>query len=271
MVPVHYVQFLKIITTCMQYFTHVYVMGDGVMKLKLDNMKRVKNNKNNDPPGLYCIDTLYKNIKFYSLKLNVNLSAEEHKLDKTYNVHVDYIHVKLTKNYKIKNLETEMTLYIKMFFQHENELQPSLAVVDLDDTLINREGDILVTNLKQYLRMLNSLFDFVILWSHGCQNHVNFIFETVMAPYKPYFKEILARNSTFEIHNKGLGCMLKYMNIKHGICELNYTLLIDDQSENYNRDYDFFIHAPTVTTQEKHSERMWILLNELRHNLMIKI
>ncbi|UVX94914.1 38K protein [Callinectes sapidus nudivirus] len=246
----------KILNVCSSIFTHVYIV-DPEFKIQLQSIIFAENNKNEDSPGIYNINIVYNNIKNYSLMLNMN---GESNYDETYNTHVDYLNYPISKNFNLSHFMNNLKFRINVFFNRNNitEINKSVAVIDLDDTLIDKEGDIIIKHLHKYLTNIKSIFDIIILWSHGCQNHVNHIFENSMAPYRSYFDIIIAKQSSNKTYNKGIGKVLKTLNVNYGICNLSTTLLIDDQSTNFNKDYDYFVHVPKYS--KVFNKRMWRFL-----------
>lgn len=216
----------------------------------------IVNNKNGDPPGIYNISYINNSVKHYSLKLNINKESDE-----SYNVHVDYLDITLNGSFNYEQYESDIQFKINIFHQHKPCKIASVAVVDLDDTLINENCEILIENLNNYLIIMKRFFDYIIIWSHGNQSHVNYAFNSVLAPYKKYFSDIIARSSQFKSNNKGIGIILRFLNRKYDVCQLSHTMLVDDQSCNYNRDYDYFIHTPC--NDRLYNKRMWTMLKEV--------
>ncbi|QBB28652.1 38K protein [Homarus gammarus nudivirus] len=261
--PIKYLElFHKLLNICKNYFTHIYIVGSN---FKL--FQTVTNNRTEDPPGIYNIHHIYNNIKNYSLLLTLKNNDQEDNMS-VYNVHVDYMSLLLDDTVDYQNFETMLKFRINIFFKNKNpfEYRKSVAILDLDDTLINKDGEIIIKDLHKYLETIRSLFNIVILWSHGCQSHVNYTFSNTMKPYKNYFTDKLARKSTFQLHNKGIGAILKHLNLTYNVHELDKTLLIDDQQLNYNKDYDYFIHVPKYS--EYFSNRMWTLLDEVNKDMI---
>lgn len=286
---------IKLLKLCRNYFTNIYLKESPFVNYnKYDNVK-IKN-RNSDPPGTYIIQYINNNIKCYSLKLtltngtvqdkvtpmeidddlnstlpindnNIYQSPMNEEQDNIFNVHVDYKVVKLAKNFNFENLKIDIESKLNSYFKYKPKKSPkSVVVIDLDDTLINKDFEIIIEPLDQYLNVLRQHFDYVVLWSHGCQQHVNHAFSTVMKPYFIYFNDIIAKSASSKIFNKGIGRLLYHLNKKFDVLELNNTLLIDDQLCNYNYDYDFFIHAPH--NSDIHSTRMWELLNTTIKKIM---
>ncbi|UBZ25638.1 38K protein [Carcinus maenas nudivirus] len=253
-----------IIKNTYKLFTHIYILKN--LSSQLLKIETLNNNKNDDPPGLYYINKIYNNIKTYSMLLNLG-SFEESNTDSTYNVHVDYLYYKITYQFDKKAFINNIKSQLDGFFRQKIEVNSttSVAILDLDDTIINKNGDVIIKNLHKYLSTIQSMFDIIILWSHGCQSHVNNTFETTLSDYKIYFKDVMARQSSFKLINKGIGRVLKFLNSRYDICELSSTLLIDDQSCNYNKDYDYFIHVPVY--DRLFNVKMWKLLSLIQKNL----
>ena len=265
--------FKKLIDVCQEFFSHIYLVSRNVIKY-LDDVEiiHVPCNKTFDHPGIYYINKINNNIKCYSLKLNVNKDKCNIEEDETFHVHVTYKHINLNKTFNFKNFKAELQMNLSLFFRTRKisvKQSSSVAVLDLDDTIIDEKGEIIIENLGEYLTILKSLFGYIMLWSHGCQEHVNHIFKNSLAPYKSYFNLIVARSSSFQTKNKGISLVLQYLNTKEGILELDSTILIDDQPFNYNNDYDYFLHVPNKN--KCHSERMWKLLIEVKKEMSQKL
>ncbi len=260
----------ELLEICDYYFTHIYIRN-LVDDVPVDAHDALTTNKDSDAPGTYIIKKINNNIKNYSMKLTVTTNAYQ-EMEKTadpapkkHNVHVDYKVVVLNKKFNAENFKMDVHAKIAKFFKPKRYENQSVVVLDLDDTLIDAEGEIIINDLMKFLNLLHRYFNFVILWSHGCQQHVNYIFNTTMKKYQLYFDDVIAKVSTSDLYNKGIGKLLSHLNTKFNVVELGRTLLIDDQLCNYNFDYDYFIHAPSKS--EKHSERMWEMLNETVHQM----
>lgn len=267
--------FKKLVVMCNSYFTHVYISMNVYFRdncldtITTDDdtlvIRKASYNQNNDSNGLYFIEFLNNNVKSYSMKINIT-DKWDAKLDETNNIHVNYYHLDLTKKIDFDLVNNEILFNLLTFFDKScSQTHKSVAIVDLDDTLIDKDGEIIIQNLNQYLHILRTMFDYVILWSHGSIGHVNHVFNKNLAPFKKSFSDVIARTSSFFCMNKGIGTVLRHLNQKFSICSLSHTLLIDDQSKNYKYDYDYFIHAPNIPVI--HNERMWAMLKDLYHNL----
>ena len=230
-------QVSAIVKACTDLFDKVYLLGG----------EPLTSNHLNDPDGVYTIEKISNSVKYYSLYLNINGPEDFEQSD----VHVDYLNYKVDKYFKVKQLKDVIQYKLDIFFPKNCPISrteaKSVAVLDLDDTLINSTGEIIINNLHQYLERLRQHFTYIVLWSHGCQRHVNHIFQNNMAPYVQYFNLIITRNSVCQKSKKGIGYILKQLNLKFQTTSLSTTLLIDDQFCNYNSDYDYFIHTPHIT------------------------
>ncbi|UOT91810.1 38K protein [Aratus pisonii nudivirus] len=260
-------KFQNIIELCNFYFTHIYIISNRIITLNMNEITNKLTNDDLDPSGIYYIEVINNNIKYYSVKLNLNNDDDDINCHRK-NVHVDYININLDNNYNKNNLNNEIYNNLQIFYKNNKTCKKSsVAVIDLDETIIDSECNIKLDNLHVYLTILNKVFDKVILWSHGCNSHVNHCFSTNLLEYKPYFCSILSKSSKSECKNKGIGFILKHLNLNYDICELKSTILIDDQKTNYNKDYDFFIHAPS--SKKYFNERMWKMLIQVK-NLAFK-
>ena len=113
----------------------------------------------------------------------------------------------------------------------------NIAVFDLDDTIIDKDGKIIINDLHSELTTLRSYFDFIILWSHGNDCHVRY--HTNKIKFK--FDLVLCRDEI--VKYKGTGKVFKELFYKYGVVSLKNTLLVDDLSENSAEDYDYIIIA----------------------------
>ncbi|UHB41786.1 38K protein [Macrobrachium rosenbergii nudivirus] len=253
---------LKLIINCaLERFSHVYILNKSSSK---------KTNDNNDPSGLYLIREITNAIKCYSLMLNINIEKD---YTNNNDVHVDYIMYSINNDMDIKNLfniiDAKVTTFYVINTKNTVIRKKSVVVLDLDETLINREGKIIITDLHKYLGTLKTMFTYVVLWTHGCQRHANNIFQNSLASYKNYFDLVIVRNSNCQKSKKGLGYILKLLNEKYGVMSLSDTMLIDDQKSNYNYDYDYFIHVPRYNFRT-FSTIMFRLLSNVQHEINLK-
>ncbi|AII15847.1 38K protein [Penaeus monodon nudivirus] len=253
---------VRFISICYNKFTHVYVVSgcDYKQVFKLGHIRPY--NSDDDAPGLYFIKEINNNIRYYSILLNVN----DFKCQtQNYNIHVDFKYISIDKNFNEESFINDVDFYINSFYGKKKKLtKKSIVVIDLDDTIINRDGDIIIENFKEYFNIIKRTFDLVVLWSHGCQRHVNHILENALSAYRYEFDMIIVRNSALQVSNKGIGFMLKQANVRFNVEEFTQSLLIDDQSCNYLYDYDYFIHVPKGLSYNRYNKQMWKMLYALQ-------
>lgn len=264
---------LKLLKETSFYFTHIYVRN---ITFPYSDIIHLECNRPNDAPGIYTIDYVNANIKTYSMNLTVKTrvcSSEtgeqmEDEDESWQNTHVDYKTVVLCNNYNYDWLKADIEARLRCFFRNSKfgTLKKSIAVLDLDDTLIDEKYDLIIDNLDQYLMQLKKVYDYIVLWSYGCQQHVNVATSTTLRPYLKFFDCVIARGMSKTTHKKGIGKLLAHLNAKLGVIELGHTLLVDDQKCNYNWDYDYFLHAPSHS--KHHSSRMWTLLFEMMQTIV---
>ena len=252
----------KFITICYKKFTHTYILnGDNYKNMFIKKTCQVKN-VDGDNPGLFFIKTIQNNIRCYSMLLNVNdynNSTEDCK------VHIDFKHINMDRNFNACQFKKDINFSLQNFFMKKGPLvKKSIVVIDLDDTIIDRDGNFIIYNFQKYFEILKRTFDLVVLWSHGCQQHVNHIFTTTLRDYKNSFDLIIVRNSSVQLANKGIGYILKLANIKFNVVEFTNSALIDDQACNYMNDYDYFIHVPKSVNAKLFNQRMWGMLYALQ-------
>ncbi len=260
----------KLITICLNYFTHIYLININKFK-KYIPLKIKVNNAENDLPGIYNIDEINNNIRCYSVQFVIN-DLEFSVKDE--NVNINFKHIFMSKNFNFNSFEMEIKFYLNAFFNKPDRYplkKASVLVIDLDDTIINRNGDLIIENFYEYLKIIKRTFTYVVLWSHGCQQHVNHIFQTTLKDYNKSFDMIIAKNSSVQLNNKGIGYLLKVLNEKFNVEELTVSILVDDQKLNYNNDYDYFLHVPKGLTYEAYNKEMWSYLYKIQKKLEQKI
>lgn len=165
----------------------------------------------------------------------------------------------------------------------------SVIVFDLDDTLIHEDDNTTTTNtnnniinndttslnkdiheIKTYknrkiefvdiVKIVNfarCIFDKVILWSHGTTKHVYKMLN--LGKYTNVFDLIISRDNAMPTDicpNKGIGFVLKQMNIHFKTTRITKACLVDNEISNFNNDYDFFIHVTKFSTE--------LIMNRLR-------
>ncbi|UVT30847.1 38K protein [Penaeus vannamei nudivirus] len=254
----------NLLMTCFQHFTHMYILHGSFARCFFQDAKRKRVNHEDDLPGIYFIKNIHNNIKCYSMLINVNDFNFVYSNKYT---HVDYKNLSVGKNFDFNALSKELSLNLRSFFRTNANKKKSIAVIDLDDTIINKNGDFILEPFDKYLATLKNTFDLVVLWSHGCQQHVNHVFSNTLNGYAKEFDMIMVRSSSVQISNKGKGFLLQLMNQAFGVIEFTYSVLIDDQAYNYKNDYDCFIHVPKCLSHKAYNKQMWNMLYKLKNTI----
>lgn len=186
-------------------------------------------------------------IRDYRIK--IYLDRGEYIEDKKKQLYVDYLHA---YGMSIDEIISKTRELRNNFYARGNgNLAKSVAVFDLDDTLIDDQGMLLTPIIPEILCGFRKIFTFIVMWSHGNTEHVEKYRTMIekMCGFK--FDLIINRYITTECANKGLGGVLRHLNIEHGVTRLSTTCLIDDLSCNFSNDYLFFIEVPKCGDYER--------------------
>lgn len=202
-------------------------------------------NTNDDESNskIIIIEKINPLIKYYSHRIFINGDGED---EKKLNIHVDYSNFFIDKKTQISNINDVILKKLHTFSSNLNifKNKSSVLVMDLDNTIIDRDSNLLFDEIGEVLRKLTNHFDYFVLWSHGCSRHVNNCISTVLKETSLKFDLIISKMSHMEPYNKGFGYVFKLLNSKFGICNVSYCALIDDQASNYIGDYDHFLQVP---------------------------
>lgn len=126
-----------------------------------------------------------------------------------------------------------------------------VTVFDLDDTIINRAIDFISPYTVDLLNIMKGRSDFMVLWSHGSELHVNKA--VVKLNLIKYFDTIISRSDYDCVttqFNKGLGFIKYTLNKLYKVCSIDQAILIDDKSANFMNDYSTFIEVPLGPVEE---------------------
>lgn len=117
-----------------------------------------------------------------------------------------------------------------------------VVVIDLDETLIDCK-DRAIVDIKRVIACLRSYFDILVLWTHGDGDHLrsSLVLHPDIQVDQLYYRDA----AIDENYQKGLGHVLKSLNENLRVSEIAYSCLIDDCSDNYQQDYNTFIHMPS--------------------------
>lgn len=165
------------------------------------------------------------------------------------NLYVDFLDARQYKNTREIVVQVE-SLYNR--FKQPLELQESVVVWDLDETLINDDGTPTSDKLEVYLKLFRNHFKRMVVWSHGDPAHV--FGHLNKLNIKHHFDMVITRSYREEYgKNKGIGYVLKCLNKKFKTTQIYYSCLIDDKPENFKNDYTFYLRLDP--TERDHSQR----------------
>lgn len=262
-------RFESLIQATSQHFSKTYIVwngsGDGddagsdgqlqrQLRYRLPNVCKQITNNESDLNGRYDNFKIYEIRRVSPLLSHYNVgvwcSAADNDGDVDgrastvrrvlrKNVHVHYVvlqqHVRATEF-----LAT--VLAKKNDFFREGVRPETCIVYDLDETLIDDQYTLLSPNVIQLLRNSKTLFDRLVLWTHGNTNHAR---ASLQLHHEFEFDLVISRNVTAQrCYNKGIGLVLRNLNQVYGVTNLLMSVLVDDTRRNYNNDYDYFIQIP---------------------------
>ena len=128
----------------------------------------------------------------------------------------------------------------------QNCIRPPASVVvwDLDETILRADDTVKCS--KEVLESWRSHFDYMVLWSNGIADHVSTSLEKLQID--ELFDMTISR-SLFDTMGsiKPYGLLLKYLNRKFGVPYTTISVLVDDLEDNFNNDYDIFVHCNSDT------------------------
>lgn len=199
-------------------------------------------------------------IKNYSLRLFVDESNENIEAEKQRNLHVDYDTATLMDYSSLASAIHRKTIFVSRI--NKPNLPVSVIVFDLDETLIDTNGQLLTTTTKKQLKRMRAIFDYVVLWSHGCNRHVDNILLTVMGDFRKIFDLTISRCIGDPVSNKGMGLVFRRLNEMYGISEISFCVLVDDQAQNYVGDYDCFLFVDEAISYDHMFTSLIQIINE---------
>ncbi|UBZ25546.1 38K protein [Crangon crangon nudivirus] len=165
-------------------------------------------------------------------------------------IHVDYGQVSVITD--LQGIYTKRDIFIRNS-RHSPE-PVSVIVYDLDDTIINRDGDYITSNIKELINHSRRYFDYIFLWSHGCSRHVENAKQTCINGIGFDFDYIISKRTMDTISNKGFGKVFRILNEQYGVATIAYSALVDDLASNYVGDYDCFLHISDSETKNRDRE-----------------
>lgn len=235
----------KLLAKVNNSFGAIFIVGDYENR---DIAKSVRKKCDKYFQGALLISENYeKNIRHYSCFVvfgnNTEIINDKYVYYSCANIHVDYIRSTFDDNYKdlVANIIKKQEI-----FHGNKDKRASVCVFDLDDTLIDFEGNLKSSNIRDVIEYTGDIFDYVVLWTHGSTGHANRYIER----YGFKFDLVISRNDLAPIIcNKGIGLVLRELNrardpstgLNCNVTEFTFTCLVDDLKKNYCKDYTYFI------------------------------
>lgn len=241
---------IKVLKFIINNYSLIYVLKNEDENIKsiiksIGFISQFKNtNIDESNSKIIVIEKINPLIKNYSHRIYINSDEDEN--EKKLNIHIDYSSFIINKKSQISNINDVLLKKLHIFTNNSTIFKdkPSVLVMDLDNTIIDKDSNLLFDEIGQVLRKLTTHFDYFVLWSHGCSRHVNNCILTVLQETNLKFDLIISKLSHIEPHNKGFGYVFKLLNSKFGVYNISYCALIDDQASNYIGDYDHFLQVP---------------------------
>jgi hypothetical protein len=153
-----------------------------------------------------------------------------------YSTHMDQIKAKIKEN-------------ADNYFRNNFQFPSNVIVFDMDETLITCDLNLFYRDIFKDLQLYRSVFEFIILWTHGTEDYLHETwskFDTEEFTFDMFMSRRVSIDRTD--FNKGLGAVLKQLNVKFGIQKLGFTTLVDDKESNFESDYDVFVHITSPPT-----------------------
>lgn len=125
----------------------------------------------------------------------------------------------------------------------------NVIVFDMDDTLIDKSTIPFYKKIFDDLKLYKELFQYVVLWTHGTTPYLS----EVKLDFQ--FDLYLSRNGE-ESENKGLGAVLRELNKSHRVTKLDFCVLVDDGTFNFEGDYDLFLHVNAKPTSSSYLHKL---------------
>lgn len=255
-----------LLTFLKTHFHIVYILGNFFQKIikhyKLSQYLVKFSNTKEDysyPTCVIFIKQINSLIGHYSLKIYINNRNKVLETDnRRLNVHVDYLsYGNFWKNYN--RISKDIYRVHSSFAKNIIETLPkSIIVFDLDETIIDQDYCLVCSYVKELLQESRAIFDYMVLWSHGNTSHVQRSIK--LYEMDKLFDLVLTRGRfQYECFNKGFGLVLKHLNKNHGISNVKYSVLVDDQEDNFNNDYSYYIKVDKAITNTQYKKKFTIL------------
>lgn len=146
-----------------------------------------------------------------------------------------------------KNYTIQQTSITNNFTQYNNITTikaVNVLVFDMDDTLINKDDE-LIADKADFIygfKKLRDIFNYIGIWSHGNNRHVEQCHRKELNDIHLDF--VISRDANLnEQGNKSLIRILRILNKNYNVGSINFSVLVDDNSLNFNNDYSLFIEV----------------------------
>ena len=278
--------FTTFINTLNFYFTEIYLI-DGTqrrsksikngsatkMHLLYRNLDKSYIHFVSQPPtnltcyNFYVLLTKAKTYLMESLKPNSTMCD-----DKDRNMLIYTNHLTISSNV-IREEHLNIIVQQQTNFFATSSAVCTVIVFDLDDTLIDDKNQPLVSNLAEFIDHTRTIFDYVVLWSHGTCEHVHSNLK--MYKLQKSFDLVISRNYNENTKNKSIGLVFKELHKKFNISQISMCALVDDLKDNFNEDYDYYLQVPrsNAKTVEKYykfafEKLQCLIFNNVRNRII---
>jgi hypothetical protein len=148
------------------------------------------------------------------------------------------------------NIFSQCSTHFKRFYNNYISINQQMckdavnvAVFDFDQTIVDDHLVPVYPLVYNDIRKFRAFFHYIVLWTHGTDDYIFSQFDVM--PFK--FDCVIGRKrSEDNRHNKGLGAILRQLNLQYGVKSINFSVLLDDTPSNFSCDYDAFVHVPIV-------------------------
>ena len=245
-----------IVSTFLQKLIKHYELSPYLIKYTNDV------NQHSHPTSVIFIRQITSLMGHYSIKLDITNHPEPDA--QFLNVHVDYLSYKnFWNNYNRIRMDIHGA-HSRYINNIRETLPKSVIVFDLDETIISYDYQFVCSYVEELLIEARDMFDYMVLWSHGNTTHVQRALK--LFNLSKLFDLVLTRGRFQDkCFNKGFGFVLKLLNKNYGISNVKYSVLVDDQEANFNKDYTYFFKVDKKMTNKEYRKNFEIL-KELINN-----
>jgi hypothetical protein len=155
-----------------------------------------------------------------------------------------------------------------------NDTAQSVAVFDMDDTIIDENFELFYPSILTDIWSFREYFSYLVLWTHATEEYLHEVKQKI--PLHKIFDLFIARKQDLDdppIGNKGLAAVLKCLNKKFMVQNINYALLVDDKASNYNSDYNYFLYIdkdPKINVYRKAQKEIGqAIVNNTQHKIFV--